>query len=246
MNKHWDTLAAMGGEQPPAEHEMTCPNCNTTIRSRLADTADRAELERLRARVEELEPFLAVVPCPNPTEHEAPVASNVRGAADWLLYFYAEPKHQGEDDQTGAAYWALGDDLTRKLIDAFTELSELRARDEAAKDVVAVYEAGFGTKDEILALRDALDALARAHDPQEQAMQEVSDPMPLKYGWPSLDEEEAEEERAERRSVGTSLLAAESAAIVNSGQCRCTEDESCWEHEALEMRAEHEGGGQDR
>jgi len=28
-----------------------------------------AEVLRLRARVEQLEPFLAVVPCPNPSEH---------------------------------------------------------------------------------------------------------------------------------------------------------------------------------
>lgn len=56
-----------------------------------------------------------------------PVASNVRGAADWLLYFYADPSHQGEDDQTAAAYWALGPELARKLIDAFRELARLRA-----------------------------------------------------------------------------------------------------------------------
>lgn len=31
----------------------------------------------------------------------------------------------------------------------------------------------------------------------------------------------------------------ESAAIVSSGRCRCTEDEACWDHEALEMQAEH-------
>jgi predicted kinase len=30
------------------QHEMTCPSCQTTIRSRLADSADRAELDRLR------------------------------------------------------------------------------------------------------------------------------------------------------------------------------------------------------
>lgn len=34
----------------------------------------------------------------------------------------------------------------------------------------------------------------------------------------------------------------ESAAIVHSGQCRCTEDEACWDHEALELRAENMTG----
>jgi hypothetical protein len=38
----------------------------------------RVELERLRARVEELEPFLAVSPCPNPTEHEGFAAMRTR------------------------------------------------------------------------------------------------------------------------------------------------------------------------
>jgi len=64
-----------------------------------------------------------------------PVASSVRGAADWLLYFYAEPKHQGEDDQTAAAYWALGPELAGKLIDAFRELARLRAAAPEGVDV---------------------------------------------------------------------------------------------------------------
>ena len=34
------------------QHEMICPSCQATIRSRLADAADRAELQRLRARDE--------------------------------------------------------------------------------------------------------------------------------------------------------------------------------------------------
>jgi hypothetical protein len=34
-------------------------------------------------------------------------------------------------------------------------------------------------------------------------------------------------------------LAAESAAIANRG-CSCTDDQTCWDHEALEMRAEHQ------
>ena len=37
----------MSGEMAEL-HEMICPSCQATIRSRLADMADRAELERLR------------------------------------------------------------------------------------------------------------------------------------------------------------------------------------------------------
>lgn len=43
------------------------------------------------------------------------------------------------------------------------------------------------------------------------------------------------EAEAELVSVRTQQ---ESMAIANSGRCRCTEDEACWDHEALELHAD--------
>lgn len=34
--------------QPPTDHEMVCPSCGATIRSRLADQTDAHQLARLR------------------------------------------------------------------------------------------------------------------------------------------------------------------------------------------------------
>ncbi len=62
------------------------------------------------------------------TSDPTPDYTAVRGAADWVLYWYGDPAHQGEEDQTSAALWALGDELGHQLIAMTSELAEFRAR----------------------------------------------------------------------------------------------------------------------
>jgi hypothetical protein len=61
----------------------------------------------------------------------------------------------------------------------------------------------------------------------------------------TLDELDQQRIRAEAAEAELEAyrLQDESARIANSGRCTCTEDEACWDHEALEMRAENANGG---
>lgn len=60
------------------------------------------------------------------SEPGEPDAGAVRGAVDWILYWYSDRSRQGEEDQTSATYWALGRDLAHRLIDMTVTLAALR------------------------------------------------------------------------------------------------------------------------